>query len=1139
MFFSILVLLCIVLLGITLGSTLLYRRFVLDFKQNKESELLAIADLKVNELDEWRQERLKDARFYQINRSFALLVQSYFEHPHDSQIASELNSWLSPTLHSHHYQAFLLDSSGSVQLTLPRKQQNLDRQDTLYAREALRTQQITFTDFHRSESGNRIEISLMIPLRKADGSTKPLGVLFWQIDPESKLYPILRRWPTPSRSAESLLVRREGENVLYLNNLRFDDDAALRRRVPLTAQTVPAVKAVLGQDGISEGYDYRGVRVVAALRAVPHSPWFLETRMDYAELYAPIRQRIQELAAFVAILVLTAGLSVALFWQRQRSHHFRQLFEAKAAREASETFARDVLDSMAAHIAVLDAQCNITSVNSAWRCFAHDNDGTLMPNAGVGLNYVQICDAVPQHSPDADTAQQMKAGLLAVRQGSLKHFRMEYPCDSPLEKRWFDVSVSSLHGPKGGFVVVHNDISQRRLIENALRDSEARFRHAVEKAPFPIMIYAEDGEVLSVNRVLTKLTGYQLKEIKTLNQWVKVAYPAGSAPTREEVLASFDATEPIVKERNYLGKDGSQLTGIVSAVSLGRLPDGRKIAICMAVDVTERVEAQKRIRQLSQAIEQSPVSVVITDKDGQIAYVNPKFCEITGYSQEEALNQNPRILKSGETPEERYKQMWETLVSGREWCGELRNRKKNGELYWEAACIAPIVDEHGEITHYVAVKEDITARKQMEEELRRSHEELEQRVERRTAELASINAELQVATEAADAANRAKSEFLSRMSHELRTPLNAILGFGQLLEMEAGDVSYEMVESVDHILKSGRHLLDLINEILDISRIEAGRLALSLETVPVAQIVREALDLVHPLAFKNDIHLINDLPEQCPRAFIADRQRVIQVLLNLLSNAVKYNHHGGSVTISYRLNEADLGICVSDSGPGITPDDLGKLFSPFERLNADKSGIEGTGLGLAISKHLAELMSGTLTVESVRGKGSTFCLTLPMDKSIVIHESEGGKADQEQDSLCIETKAEAERHFKVLSIEDNLSNAHLITAILAQRPEVDLLHAMQGSIGLELAQQHRPNLILLDLNLPDLHGSEVLRRLRSAPETESIPIIVISADATKSQIDRLISGGAKAYLTKPINVRDFLRVINEELNTQKTDLSLN
>jgi signal transduction histidine kinase/CheY-like chemotaxis protein len=381
------------------------------------------------------------------------------------------------------------------------------------------------------------------------------------------------------------------------------------------------------------------------------------------------------------------------------------------------------------------------------------------------------------------------------------------------------------------------------------------------------------------------------------------------------------------------------------------------------------------------------------------------------------------------------------------------------------------------------------------------------------------------AREEAEKANQDKNQFISRMSHELRTPLNAVLGFGQLLKLD--ELTDDQRDSVDHILSGGEHLLKLINEVLDIARIETGDLALSSEPVLVSDALNDVLGLIRPLATQRTIHLIGGRDAACSEYVLADRHRLQQVLLNLLSNAVKYNRLGGTVAVSCEPSSSTrLRIKVSDTGNGIPQEQLGRLFTPFERLGAERSEIEGTGIGLSLSRQLAEAMGGFLGVETVVGEGSTFWVELPLVEGPVDrYERLNTRSKSERDG------APSESRRTVLYIEDNLANVTLVQRIVAQREDVEIIPAMQGRLGLELAREHLPALVLLDLHLPDISGDEVLQRLRDDPVTAKIPVVIVSADATAGQIQRLLNAGALAYLTKPIDVAELLGILDEHLST--------
>ena len=412
---------------------------------------------------------------------------------------------------------------------------------------------------------------------------------------------------------------------------------------------------------------------------------------------------------------------------------------------------------------------------------------------------------------------------------------------------------------------------------------------------------------------------------------------------------------------------------------------------------------------------------------------------------------------------------------------------------WLSVSARPLKDASGRVWGAVGIFSDVTKRKDAEEALKHAKEEAER-------------------------ANQAKSEFLSRMSHELRTPLNAILGFAQLLDMAR--LAEQDKDSIQQILKAGRHLLGLINEVLDVARIESGRLTFSIEEVPAQEIVQETMSLIETQAAQRKIQLYLEAGPAWRSRVMADRQRLRQVLLNLMSNAVKYNQQGGSVRISAEAQATHLRVNVADTGPGIAPDKLNLLFSPFERLGAEHSAVEGTGIGLALSKRLTEAMSGRIGVETEPGRGSTFWIEIPIANVADGTAHVGGGLEM------LSRNVSAPKAPVVLCIEDNDSNFRLIERTLAHRPQIKLMHAKLGADALSMAEAYAPELILLDMHLLDMTGDEVCASLKRNSKTSDIPVVIVSADATPCQIDRMLQAGAKDYLIKPLDIAKLLQVVD-------------
>ena len=656
------------------------------------------------------------------------------------------------------------------------------------------------------------------------------------------------------------------------------------------------------------------------------------------------------------------------------------------------------------------------------------------------------------------------------------------------------------------------DAQIAQITAQALQRVEARFRRIAESAAG--LVYQSkrhaDGrdEFLFVSDACREILGIEPTALlQDAGEYLKLVHPKDAAGRERAVAESVRTLQPLRWEGRHRLASG-QLKWLQISAQPERAPDGGTRWDGMFLDITERKRADNRLRMLESSIDNANDAILITEAEPtdlpgpRIRYANRAFTRMSGYTEEEVLGQTPRMFQGPKTNPETTRKIREALKAWQPVRVELINYRKDGSEFWVELNIVPVANERGWWTHWVSIQREMSERK-------------------------AVEFALEAARDEAQRANAAKNEFLSRMSHELRTPLNAILGFGQLLELSRPTPTQK--ESISHVLRGGRHLLGLINEVLDIARIESGRMEFDLASVQVASALEEAAALVRPLALAREIVLDINPAEQALDGITvqADPQRLKQVLLNLLSNAIKYNHPFGRVDITCERapTSGRLRLAVRDTGPGISPKDLPRLFAPFERLNAANSGVEGTGIGLAISKRLAEAMGGSLTVESAVGRGSTFSLELPIAHG-AIQEKEAQASQEIVPALPLPAKPTTHT---VLHIEDNPSNLTLVEGILGLRSAIALLSTMQGRRGLEMARECAPDLILLDVHLPDLAGATVLRELKEDPRTQAIPVVMVSADATLAQRQRLLGLGAEAYLTKPLEIPSFLQTVDDAL----------
>ncbi len=660
----------------------------------------------------------------------------------------------------------------------------------------------------------------------------------------------------------------------------------------------------------------------------------------------------------------------------------------------------------------------------------------------------------------------------------------------------------------GGIVWVARDVTQRVQMEEQLNRSENRFAATFEQSSLGMALVALDGSFLRINQTFSDLTGIA-RDRMSEHHYREIMPPDAVATAPESAQKLLDGeVKSLSLERQLCHQNGESRW---AQFTVSRVVDEiwGDYLLVQVQDIEERRQQNERLRLLESVAVHANDSILITaaepidaeDNGPTILYANEAYLKMSGYTLDEVIGKTPRIMQGPDTDSAAREEIRRALKRWKPVVVELLNYAKDGTPFWVELSIVPVTDEKGWYTHWISIQRDVTARKETEAALIRTRDEADR------------------ARDEAEAANRAKSEFLSRMSHELRTPLNAILGFGQLLELEAQNESDR--ESTEQILRAGRHLLELINEVLDISRIETGRMAMSLEAVSVSEVARETLDLVRAMAAQYGITLRADAVSNSPVSIVGDRRRVKQILLNLASNAIKYNRVGGNVTFALEWAEdaERVRVCVTDTGLGIAPEKRERLWVPFDRLGAEMTGIEGTGIGLALSYRLAQAMGGRLDMRS-ETYGSTFWLELPSAAPLPLLN------EADLSSVTPATSPAVSTRWVVLYIDDNLPNVQLVQGILARRPEVRLLTSLQGALGIELAQHHCPDVILLDLHLPDINGDEVLRRLRENPATKNIPVVIISADATPGQTERLLQAGANDYLSKPFDIGDFLRVLD-------------
>ena len=696
------------------------------------------------------------------------------------------------------------------------------------------------------------------------------------------------------------------------------------------------------------------------------------------------------------------------------------------------------------------------------------------------------------------------------------------------------VSVTALrdvHSAIIGYLLIGTDNTARKQAEDALLRAGALQNAIFNSANFSSIATDAKGVIQIFNVGAERMLGYSAAEVLDKITPADISDPQeviARAKTLSLELATtispgfealvFKASRGIedIYELTYIRKDGSRFPAVVSVTALRDDQDVIIGYLLIGTDNTARKQVEEEQKKLDQRlrdqqfytrslIESNIDALMTTDPYGIITDVNKQMEALTGCTRDELIG---APFKNYFTDPERAEAGIKLVLSEKKVTNyELTARARNGKETVVSYNATTFYNRDRKLQGVFAAARDVTELKRFEWTLQ------------------DKNVELEIAKSAAEQANLAKSDFLSSMSHELRTPLSAILGFAQLMESNTPPPSSTQMENITQILQAGWHLLKLINEILDLAVIESGKVSLSPEPVLLSEVMLECQAMIEPQAQQSNIHV--SFPRfEIPCFVNADRTRLKQVLINLLSNAIKYNRPGGMVVVeSTPGSPGHTVISVEDTGEGLSEEKLAQLFQPFNRLGQEGGNNQGTGIGLVVTKRLVELMGGTIGVESKAGTGSKFWIELGST------EAPHHIVDQAEPTVVALAEVEEGAPLRtVLYVEDNPANLKLVEQLIARRPDMRLLSAVNGNLGIELARTSQPDVILMDINLPGMSGIEALKILRETPATAHIPVIALTANAMERDIDKGLQAGFFLYLTKPIRINAFMDALNLALN---------
>ena len=935
------------------------RRQIAYARKTAQSELAAIGKLKVEQISNWRAERMRDARLLARAAFVRQEVQAFLNDPASASARNELARWLSLlTVANRNARVFLFDRELKLRLSLPEDGIEPGLHAQQHAAEALQASEPVMTDLYRGDPQAGAHLDLAFAVWPSDGrdgakAAGPMAVILLQLDPRAFLYPLIQSWPTPSPSAETGLVRREGDQVLFLNDLRHRSNTALNLSFPLNSPDLPAAIFLRGDANEQhvEGLDYRGVPVLSVFHRIPGSSWALGTKVDQEEVFASLRQQTWAMITTLILLIAVVALAVVLLWRQRLADSLRRELTLERERK-----------SLADRLALLTRHANdiVVLADAEWRIV--DANDRALETYGYTLSEMRQMKVPELRAPEA-SARFFEQMAVVQTQGS-SIFETVHRRKNGSS---FHVEISSRAVEIDGaryYLAITRDTTERGRVEAALRASETRYRSLFENMlngfSYCRMIYEQgrpsDFVYVAVNNAFETLTG--LKNVIGRKASEVIPGIREEDPELIETYGRVARTGAPEKFETYM-----ESLNMWFSISVYRPQEGYFVAVFDVI--TSRKQAELALRQAEQKyrgiFENAVEGIYQSTPDGRILSANPAMAAIHGYASPEEFiasihNIAPQLYVNPGRREE-FKRLMEE--QGEVVGFENHVRRKDGRLIWISGNARPVRDANEKILHYEGTVEDITARKQAEEEIQRLNLTLEQRVHERTAQLETANKELE--------------SFSYSVSHDLRAPLRAINGFASILvEDYTKHLDAEGRRTLGIICAEAKRMGQLIDDLLAFSRI--GRQAMQRAEIDMAALAQRAFNESAALAPDRDVRFtLGPLPPAQ-----GDPALLPHVWTNLISNAIKYTRPKpvAEIEVTGRMDGGELVYCVKDNGVGFDMQYAQNLFGVFQRLHGE-SEFEGTGVGLALVQRIIHRHGGRVWAEAVLNKGATFCFTLP------------------------------------------------------------------------------------------------------------------------------------------------------------------
>ena len=1095
-----LILFAVIAAGIVSAGYFYYHGYEKFYRDKNEQELSAIAELKVDELKVWREERLADAALIFENAPLADLVRRYFQDPLDKDVKRQIGDFLDTYTHHPGYdQVRLIDPQGVTRLSFPADRAQASAAVVTRIPEVMASRKITIVDLYRHDHDKQIYLSMLIPVLDKAAGNQAIGVVALRTDPKHYLYPFILSWPTLSKTAETLLVRREGNDVLYLNELKFQKNSALTLRYPLTETERPAVQAVLGRTGIMQGIDYQGKQVIADMRPVPDSPWFLTTRINLSEVLAPAQEKLWMIIALAASLIIGMGAGFTFIWRQKNLDFYRERYQAAEALRESEESLSITLHSIGDGVIATDNEGRITRMNAV----AERLTGWPLSDARDKLlsEVFQIVNAKTRKPVDNPIQHVLESGTIV---GLANHTVLISQKGTEYQIADSAAPIRTADGKTRGVILVFSDVTERYRADEALRRSEEKFRVLFESANDGIFLLSSTGAIVTLNTAFARMHGYMIEEMLTLNlSDLDAPETAQMAPAR---LQRLFAGEPISFEAEHYCKNGQTIPIEVSANLV--VIDNDKYILGFHHDISERKKAEETIQKneakYRNLFDSSTDGIFIIDLDGNFVDVNSTAYTRLGYTKEEMLSLHISKLDHPQFAPQAPERMQQVQKNGYTMFESAHLRKDGTAMPVEVN--SRLIEYEGRSVYFSMIR-DITERKKMEQTL------LKIKKLEATASLAG------------------------GIAHDYNNLLTVIQGNIELAEAEAAAIGSPQAKALSEAMKATRRAAALTRKFITFS---SGGAPVK-KAISPHEFIRDTTSIA--LSGSNiqcDFSIVQDL------AMVEiDPGQMSQALGNIITNAKEAMPQGGTIRLTAHNLSAEqmiqetglklqsdlfIKISVTDHGKGIPQKDLANIFDPY--FSSKERGVQkGMGLGLSITHSIIEKHGGCIQVESEEGRGTTVSIYLP-----ALEQKEAEVSPSVSPADATPTQALDKKTTRILVMDDEEMIRDMSQKLLGALGYEQVEVAPHGEEVLKiytqaLEQGKMIELLLLDLTIKGgMGGEETMRRLLAI--NPKVRALVCSGYANDPIIANFADYGFCGVLRKPFSINELNASVSKALDAK-------